>query len=49
MTRRYFFKAQRDRRYYSHHYQDETHEGIFEEKVENFIASLFKKIFRRSA
>jgi hypothetical protein len=49
MARRYFYKAQRDRRYYNHHYRDETREGIFEAKVENFIINLLKRIFRRSA
>jgi hypothetical protein len=50
MVRRYFFKAQRDRRYYNHHYKDETYEGIFEAKIEKASLSLLqavKKIFRK--
>lgn len=49
MSRRHFHDTYRSRRYHTHHYREETAEGLFEAKVENFIINLLKRIFRRNA
>jgi hypothetical protein len=46
MARRYFSKAQTDGRYYTHHYTEETAEGLLEAKIENFFSTLWKRILK---
>jgi hypothetical protein len=49
MTKRYFFKAQREGRHYNRHYRNKTQKNVFGAKIENFITSLLRKILKRGA
>jgi hypothetical protein len=46
MARRHFSEAQKDGRYHTHHYTEETAEGLLEAKVEQFFSRLWKRILR---